>query len=145
MAISKRKRLELLKDVSAAFLQLRKTISSLSDADLMRPNTVGSWSGKDLIGHIAAWEGVYAGVLRDPASNRPTDHEIDAWNESQATLRADWSLDEVQEFFEQTHADLMELLERAPDIDPAEAFGYTRDHYNKHYDDFMACRQKRAR
>lgn len=150
MAISRRKRLELLKDISAAFLQLRKTISSLSDRELMRPNIACAWSGKDLMAHIATWEAVYAAVLQDRLAGRPeqwpteddSGEALDVWNESQAVARAEWSLDEVREYFEQTHADLMELLERQPDIDPSEAFEYTRDHYSAHYDDFMACRAK---
>jgi len=153
MAISKRKRLQLLKDISASFLQLSKTISSLSDGELMRPGSVGKWSGKDVMTHIADWEGVYTGILKDRDASQPvnwpteddTDEALDAWNESQVIAKADWSLDEVREYFEQTHADLMELLERLPIIDPDEAVEFTKYHYSMHYDDFMACRVKPAR
>jgi hypothetical protein len=152
MAISKKKRLQLLKDVSAAYLQLRKTISSLSDAELMKPDTAGKWSGKDVIAHIADWEGVYMGILRDRDAGRPenwpteddTEEALDTWNEAQVIAKADWSLDKVREYLEQTHADLMELLERARDIDPDEAIEYTKYHYSMHYDDLMACRAKPA-
>lgn len=152
MAISRRKRLQLLKDVSAAYLQLRKTISSLSGAELMRPGSAGKWSGKDVMAHIADWEGVYAGILQDRDASRPenwpteddTDEALDVWNEAQVIAKADWSLDEVREYFEQTHADLMELLERLPIIDPDEAIEFTKYHYSMHYDDFMACRAKPA-
>lgn len=151
MAISRRKRLELLKDVSAAFLQLRKAISSISDADLTRPNTVGVWSGKDMIAHIADWERAYTEVLRNRAANESeqwpapddSDAALDAWNQAQVTARADWELADVLEYFDQTHADLMEMLEQVPDLDPAESAEYTRWHYNAHYDDLMACRSKR--
>ncbi len=151
MAISKRKRLELLKDISAGYLQLRKTISSLSDAELTRPNVAGKWSGKDLIAHIADREAVYTQMLRDRDAGRPesrpteddTDAARDAWSEAQVIAKADWSLDEVREYLEQTHVDLMELLERLPDIDPDEALEFTRDHYGMHYDDFLATRTKR--
>lgn len=152
MAISKKKRLDMLKDISAAHLQLRKTISSLSDEDLTRPNTAGIWSGKDVISHLADWEGVYARVLKDRDAGRPerwprdemTDYALDRWNEAQVVARADWSLGEVREYFEQTHDDLMDLLERLPEIDPDEAREYTKDHYAQHYDDLANSRSKHA-
>lgn len=152
MAISKKQRLNMLKDISAAHLQLRKTISSLSDEQLTRPNTAGIWSGKDVIAHIADWERVYAQVLRDRAEGRPESwptpqgdaEALNAWNQAQVVARADWSLDEVRNYLEETHDDLMELLERLPDIDPEEAYEYTRDHYALHYDDLAAGRTSPA-
>ena len=152
MAISKKKRLDMLKDISASHLQLRKTISSLSDDDLTRPNTTGIWSGKDVISHLADWEGVYMQVLKDRDAGRPenwprqemADYTLDKWNEARVIARADWSLGEVQEYFEQTHDDLMALLERLPEIDPDEARHYTKDHYALHYDDLTACRARPA-
>lgn len=150
MPISKKKRLDMLKDISAAHLQLRKTISSLSDEDLMRPNTAGIWSGKDVISHLADWEGIYMQVLKDRDAGRPerwprqdmTDYTLDRWNEAQVIAKADWSLGEVREYFEQTHDDLMALLERLPEVDPVEAREYTKDHYAKHYDDLANSRSK---
>ena len=149
MAISRNQRLKMLKDLAAAYLQLRKTISSLGDEALVRPNTAGIWSGKDVISHIADWEGVYAQVLRDRNEGKqeswPTGEAtgvgLDAWNEAQVISRADWSLGEVMEYLEYTHDDLMELLESLPEIDSAEALHYTRDHYALHYDDLTASRK----
>ena len=148
MAISRNQRLKMLKEVSAAFLQLRKTISSLSEEQLTRPGTAGIWSGKDVISHIADWESVLAQVLRDRNEGKQerwptggsTGVSIDTWNEAQVVARADWSLGEVMEYFEQTHDDLMELLETLPEIDPDEVYEYTRDHYARHYDDLAAAR-----
>lgn len=153
MAISTKQRLELLKDISSANLQLRKTLSSLSDEDLTRPETIGIWSGKDLIGHLADWERVYAQVLKDRESGRTEswpsrqmkDYKLDRWNEAQVVARADWSLGEIREYFDQTHDEVMDLLERLPDIDPSEAREYTREHYEAHYDDLAACRSRSRR
>lgn len=151
MAISRNQRLKMLKEVSAAYLQLRKTISSLSDAELMRPNSAGIWSGKDVISHLADWEAAFASVIRARNEGKPeiwpTDDEgvsLDTWNEAQVVARADWSLGEVKEYLEQTHDDLMELLEKLPDLDREEALHYTRDHYALHYDDLAACRAQQA-
>lgn len=147
MTISRNQRLKMLKDLAASYLQLRKTISSLSDADLSRPGTAGIWSGKDVISHLADWEGAYAEVLKARNEGKParwpTQEEgvtLDAWNEAQVVARADWSVGEVMEYLEQTHDDLMELLESLPEIDREEALHYTRDHYALHYDDIAACR-----
>jgi uncharacterized damage-inducible protein DinB len=151
MAISRNQRLKMLKEISAAYLQLRKTISSLSDEELMRPATTGIWSGKDVISHIADWEAAYMQVIKDRNDGKPetwpTDEEgvsLDAWNEAQVVARADWSLGEVKEYFEQTHDDLMELLEKLPEIDRQEAVHYTKEHYDLHYDDLMAARSGSA-
>jgi len=151
VAISRNQRLKMLKEVSAAFLQLRKTISSISDEDLATPNTAGLWSGKDVISHIADWEAAYMRVIIARNEGKPevwpTDEEgvsLDAWNEAQVVARADWSVDEVKEYLEQTHDDLMEQLEKLPDLDRAEALHYTKEHYDMHYADLTAARSSSA-
>jgi uncharacterized damage-inducible protein DinB len=151
VAISRNQRLKMLKEVSAAFLQLRKTISSINDEDLAKPNTAGIWSGKDVISHIADWEAAFMRVIIARNQGKPevwpTDDpgvNLDAWNEAQVIARADWSVDEVKEYLEQTHDDLMEQLEKLPDLDRAEALHYTKEHYDMHYDDLAASRSSTA-
>ena len=138
----------MLNEVAAAYLQLRKTISSIGDDTLIKPHTAGIWSGKDVISHLADWEGIYAQVLRDRRDGKreswptsgPNGVSLDAWNEAQVIARADWSLGEVMEYLEAPHDDLMELLESLPELDPVEVLHYTRDHYAMHYDDLAAAR-----
>jgi hypothetical protein len=152
MAISKNQRLKMLKEVAAAHLQVRKTISSMSESDLVRPGTAGNWSGKDIISHLADWEGVYARVLEDRNAGKPESWptgegrgiSLDEWNEAQVVARADWTLDEVKAYFEDTHDHLMDLLERLPEIDRQETLHYTSEHYNLHYDDLAASRSSPA-
>lgn len=148
MAVSRNQRLKMLKDISAAHLQLRKLISSLSDEELLRPETAGAWSAKNLIAHLADWEGLLLAVIQDREAGRPESWPIadgdmqglDAWNNAQVIARADWSLEDVQEYFDQTHADLMEVLEKSQNVDPAEAIMYTKTHYSKHQPDLLASR-----
>lgn len=150
MAITKNQRLELLKDVSAAHLQLLKTISSLRDAELTRPNTVGIWSGKDVISHLGDWIGVYNSVIQNRQAGRPdgwptgeaTGVSLQEWNEGQVIAHADWSVDEVKEYLQSNYDALMDTLEQTLDVDPVEVLDFTRDHYSAHLDDLTRSRNQ---
>lgn len=140
MAISKKQRLELLKDVSAAHLQLLKTISSISGEQLLKPGVAGIWSGKDVISHIGDWLGVYNGVLQNRIAGQPENWPVgeaagvtlNEWNEAQVAARAGWTIDEAKEYLQDNYDALMETLERVPDVNPEEVLDFTRDHYSSH-------------
>lgn len=150
MALTKNQHLELLKDVSSAHLQLLKTISSLSDAELTRPNTTGIWSAKDVISHIADWLGVFNGVLQNRKAGLPdgwptgeaTGVSLQEWNETQVIAHADWSIEEVKNYLEHNYDALMETLEQTRDIDPEEVLDFTRGHYSAHHDDLNRARNQ---
>jgi len=47
---------QLLKDIYTERRRLEKNLSSLSEEDMMQPGVVGTWSVKDILVHLVAWE-----------------------------------------------------------------------------------------
>jgi Mycothiol maleylpyruvate isomerase N-terminal domain len=47
---------EILDHVNNARVALTSTIYGLSEADLMQPGAVGTWSVKDVMAHLGRWE-----------------------------------------------------------------------------------------
>src|SRR4051812_26232191 len=90
MSISSQERLDILQRTSASWLALKKTIDGLSEADLSRPGTIGSWAGRDLMVHIANWDEEMTRLLRDLDAGKPErwpaaeGDKLDSWNQARA-------------------------------------------------------------
>jgi hypothetical protein len=54
---------DLLDDLAGTRTRLLANLSGLSDEQLARKGTVGSWSIKDVLGHVAAWEWMVSGFV----------------------------------------------------------------------------------
>jgi uncharacterized damage-inducible protein DinB len=54
---------DLLEDLAGSRSRLLASLTGLSDEQLARKGTVGSWSIKDVLGHVAAWEWTVAGFV----------------------------------------------------------------------------------
>ena len=82
----------------------------------------GTWSPKDLIGHLASWEEHALDALASWARDQraPID---DLWfslsttkiNDQAVRRKASWSLAKVQHESERTHQDLLEAIRTMPD------------------------------
>ncbi len=146
MPISFDERLDMLQKASKAWVELQRAIRPLSDTDLTRPNTIGTWTGKDLLTHLANWEELGIGVLEDMEDGGqpewPHADELDAVN---AEMLEPWrgrSLDEIRAYLEQTHFALMDLAERSQAITPHVLLSVTANHYAQHLDDLRRLRKK---
>src|SRR3954449_10090641 len=87
LSISLDARLDILQRISRSWLALKTAIDGLSDDDLSRPNTVGSWSGRDLMVHVASWDEEMTHMLRGLDRGQPSQwpDDVDAWNEAHVT------------------------------------------------------------
>jgi uncharacterized damage-inducible protein DinB len=89
-------------------------IEGLSETDVLDKNCFGNWSVKDVLAHIAAWEGrILNGArhLLDPAqpAPRPID-SILGWNDEMAAHNAERPWPEVQANFIETRQELNDFL-----------------------------------
>lgn len=136
MTISQQERLEILQDVSKSWLELLRALRGLSDTQMTQPGVVEQWSVKDLMAHISSWERELIGVLdRLEHGEEPGDSDwagIDAFNAEQTQLSAQRSLDDIRDDFEETHADLMAMLEVTPVLTRELVKGDTYEHYAEH-------------
>ena len=50
---------QLLKDIQTERRRLEKNLAKLSEGELIEPGVTGSWSVKDLLAHLSAWEQLF--------------------------------------------------------------------------------------
>lgn len=50
---------KLLKDIHTERRRLEKTLSNLSMEDMIKPGVTGTWSVKDILAHLVAWERLF--------------------------------------------------------------------------------------
>jgi hypothetical protein len=143
MAISMEDRLTMLQAASRAWLNLSRTLKALTDAQLLKPNTIGTWSGKDVIAHIANWEEFAADAIEEIDAGNPAAWRDDLWidvidemNEELLDPWRDSSSAEVRQYLEAAHFRLMNLAERSPSARPAIVTYVTATHYDQHAEDF---------
>ena len=82
--------------------------------------SVGDWSVKDLLGHIATWEMVTINSVRefldgpDQAMHMYTDAEVDDFNKETVEAKRETRLADILSDLEETHAKLISYLVGLP-------------------------------
>jgi uncharacterized protein (TIGR03083 family) len=79
---------------------------------------LGTWTTKDLVGHLGAFEVRFVEILTDflgevPATSLVSD-PIETFNDDQAALRAGWSVEAIVTELRDAHARAMALVARVP-------------------------------
>lgn len=135
-------RLDMLQIAARAWLELKRLADSISDERLERPNTIGSWSGRDMLGHLAGWEAIGINIIEQLNERGEYDklgistETIDAFNEEMLIPYRALSTADVRQALEDTHYALMHLAEHSEADRVAEVvLDVTRDHYSKHLPD----------
>jgi hypothetical protein len=140
-------RLDMLQRASAGWLQLTRLIDRIPPAALLRPNTIGTWSGKDLLAHLGNWEEVALGMLAEieaGGAEQWPEGDSDTVNERLLAPFRERSLEDVREYLQSTHFRLMDAAERAQLISPRLVLEVTSDHYALHDDDLKSLLPRRA-
>ena len=144
MAITMNQRITMLQTASRAWLDLSRTLKGLTDGQLLAPNSIGIWSGKDVIAHIANWEQLAAETIDAASAGNANAWRDDAWedviDEMNEELLEPWrhaSLAEVRQYLDDAHFTLMNLAETAAVVRPDVVVYVTRDHYEQHAEDFV--------
>jgi hypothetical protein len=131
-------RLEALARLREGQERMDALLARRKGKELTRPATIGSgdWSAKDLIGHIATWEELALGAIRDFGSRRtpwperkggvfaaPATGKISAFNARTVGQKRALSLREVKAAARKTHDALLSSIESLSDEDwKAKAF-----------------------
>lgn len=113
-------RRQLLQRLDRAWLAFKASYVGLSEAQLMEPGVTGAWSVRDIIAHVTTWEeealehlpGILEG--RRPPRYSVAYGGIDAFNALMTRKKAGLSLAEVFRQHEETHGQLIALIERVP-------------------------------
>jgi hypothetical protein len=103
--------------------RLEANLARLSREDIIRPNTMGEWSFKDVLAHLAHWEAFFpdwiAASRRGERVETPapglTWKDLDVLNQRIYEAHCDQPLDDVLEYFRSTHTQFMVLAESLTD------------------------------
>jgi hypothetical protein len=111
----------LLERLDAGWRDFQASYDGLPEAELMRPGVEGEWSVRDLIAHVAIWDGEALKHLpailqgRRPPRYSVTHGGIDAFNAAAMALTAGSSLAEVLAHAEETHRALVAFVDAVPE------------------------------
>ena len=103
--------------------RLEQNLAILSPEEMLLPGVVGIWPVKDLLAHLAEWEGLYldwlAAARRGQTPEVPghgsTWRNLDPLNQWIYEKHCDRSLDEVLAYFRDTHQSFMKSLDALTD------------------------------
>ena len=138
-------RQQLLKRLDTAWRDFAESYAGLSKAQLLQPGVTGAWSVRDIIAHVTTWED--EAVKHLPAildGCRPPRYSvtyggIDAFNALMTTKMAGLSLSDVFRQQSETHRRLIDVIERAPEVELTRETRFRRrlrldtyGHYPKH-------------
>lgn len=80
---------------------------------------LGTWTAKDLVGHLGAFEARFAdtlaGFVGEPATTGLMDAPTATFNDDQAAVRADWTIEAILAELTDAHERVMAYAERIPE------------------------------
>lgn len=117
------KRDDAIQELRAARKEFLETINGLSEEDFLRSKAVESWTLKDVLGHLAAWDEETVRVLQTftmPGESAYTYAISDkngfaVWNQEQVAARREHSVSQVTSEFEIARRDLIQVIEGLTD------------------------------
>lgn len=140
---------ELLEAIALGWDRLQALISRVGDARMTEPSLDAGWSVKDVLAHIALWEGICARWLeaaaRGETQERPEVKDVDGTNARGLERAKARALTEVVNESRTRHARIVAAVEALSDEELAsdKRFGWpvwqmtdsnTADHYGEHID-----------
>lgn len=140
---------DLLQRIDASWSAFLASLDDLTEDHLLEPNAVGVWSLKELLGHIAFWDGLGRenAALALSGQTREFD-DFEELNQADHSARQGRTLAEERAAMHQAHAALVADLEEREELDAAaidEAIaGSTYEHYDEHITDVRAWRERRG-
>ena len=150
-------RRQLLKRLDVAWREFQGSYAGLSELQLMEPGVTGHWSVRDILAHVTTWE--EEALKHLPAilnGEKPPRYSamyggIAAFNAQMTEERKNFSLSQVQQRLNDTHSQLIELIEKAPEdqLHTETRFRHrlrldTYSHYPKHAAAIRKWRERQA-
>ena len=136
---------EVIDRINASWAVWLEVIDGIDPDAIDEAGVCGSWSTKDLIGHVAVWDRVGADDARREAVGEP--HPLFDWrqvNTEEAERRRNSSLEQLITQMHAAHADLMATLAALPSLEAGWIADNTYEHYPQHIAQVRAWRRWRG-
>ena len=116
---------QLLKDIHAERRQLESNLSALSAGEMICPGVTGSWSVKDILAHLVAWEKLFigwyqAGLQGGAFTTQPVGMSkiaIDNINQRIYQQNKSRTLDDILAEFHASYQQTITIIEEIPEED----------------------------
>ena len=111
-----------LEAVNGNWRMLREVLDLVPAGRVDEAGVVGSWSVKDLVGHVATWDDEASGALSrylddGDATALTTWPDVDDFNAREAERKRDTELSDLLRELKKSHRRLLEVLDRLSDAD----------------------------
>jgi hypothetical protein len=131
--------LRLLDEKWAALLQV---FDGIPENRLTDP-VCGEWSVKDLVAHIAFWDGqAEIEAQREALGESSPQNDWRAMNEREAAASKDRPFDEVWRELNETHERMVSVFRQLPALDVKSVGEDTFDHYDEHRAEIQTWRER---
>jgi uncharacterized protein (TIGR03083 family) len=115
----------LLEDIRRQRDALEKFVASLAPEKLEAPGAIADWSVKDVLAHLAEWEQLllvwYQAGLRGELPRLPAEGytwaQMDDLNQAIYEKYHGWSLQDVQDFYHSSYAQVLEAVQGMAESD----------------------------
>ena len=111
---------QLLKRLEKAWTAIKESYAGLSDAQMIEPGVMDSWSVKDILAHVTTWEGEalkYLPLIL--TGGRPPRYSqsggINAFNARMGEQKRNLTLSEVLRQLDETHRRLIDYIQSVPE------------------------------
>lgn len=116
---------QLLKDIHTERIRLESNLSTLSAEEMSQPGVTGTWSVKDVLAHLVAWERLFiewyqTGVEGCSPSTLPVSMSQGAINSLNLQIyerNQSRSLDEILAEFHASYQQILAVIEEIPESD----------------------------
>jgi hypothetical protein len=116
---------QLLKDIHTERRRLEKNLSALSTEDMVQPGVTGTWSVKDILAHLVAWERLFLewyhtgiqGCLPTTTPVGMSQRSMDALNQKIYEANQWRNLDEIIAEFHASYQQIVTVIEEIPERD----------------------------
>ena len=116
---------QLLKDIHTERMRLERNLSTLSAEEMSQPGVTGTWSVKDILAHLVAWERLLlewyqAGLKGYSASTLPvgmSHNAISILNQEIYDSNRSRSLDEILAEFHASYQQMLAVIQEIPESD----------------------------
>lgn len=146
---------DFLARVRAGRADLNQAISGLTEEQLTHEIVTGEWTVKDMLAHLAAWQGEARRAAERLAGGEAhpylVEEDIDEWNARRVAERRRLPLVDVMQEFNDAHDALLASLERCPEDggaagpdwwEPTGPLWWLTEHDGEHLAAIQAFRQR---
>ena len=135
----------MLERIEASWQELLTAVDGIPDARLAEPGVTGDWSVKDILTHIAYWEGDLVQTAERTLAGETAvsdDTDVDLLNQRAYEDRRDWSVERVWDDLHRGHERMVTSIRACPSLTEDEVKVETWEHYEDHIASIRAWRAR---